>query len=274
MPSEQKKEVTAFLRPGAVSHKESRLFVILGAFFLTNALVAEFMRVKIFSVEKTFGLQPISFSFFGEKMEGFQMTCGVLLWPFVFVMTDIINEYFGRKGVRFFSIIGAVMIGYAFVMLNLAMGTSPAAWWITSSNFGDKLDFQNAYNAVFGQGANIIIGSITAFLIGQFVDVAVFHRIKKLTGEKFLWLRATGSTFVSQFIDTFIVLFVAFYFLRWGKENQWTIQLVLAVGCLNYIFKFLMAILMTPLIYLFHVLVEKYLGHELAGEMRKEAMKN
>lgn len=255
-----------------LQHKPTRLYIGLGFFFITNAIVAEFMGVKIFSLEDTLGINKFVFQLFGEKIEGFSLTCGILLWPFVFVMTDLINEYYGTKGVRFLSLLGAFMIGYAFLMLTVGMNVSPAPWWITSSNFGTELNYENAYDAVFGQGTNIIIGSILAFVIGQFVDVYVFHFIKRKTGEKYVWLRATGSTILSQFIDTFVVLFYAFYISKMGQPNQWKIQLVLAVGLVGYIYKFIVALLMTPVIYWVHALIERYLGHETAARLKQEAL--
>jgi len=255
-----------------LTSKTNRLYIGLAAFFLTNALVAEFMGVKIFSLEETLGIQTISLNFFGETISGINLTAGVLLWPFVFVMTDIINEYFGIKGVRFLSLMAACMIGYAFIMLFSAMKVVPAGWWVFSSEYGNELNMNMAYNSVFGQGLNIILGSLTAFLVGQIVDVTVFHQVKKLTGEKYIWLRSTGSTLVSQLIDSFVVLFVAFYFARMGKPNQWSAKLVLAVGTVNYIYKFLMALAMTPVIYAVHAFIEKYLGEEEAAKLKQEAL--
>jgi uncharacterized integral membrane protein (TIGR00697 family) len=252
--------------------KATRLFIVLASFFLANALVAEFMGVKIFSLDDTLGTKPWEFNFFGEKIVGFNLTCGVLLWPFVFIMTDIINEYFGKKGVRFLSFLGAIMIAYSFVMLSGAMRTEPASWWVNSSSFGKDLDYENAYDAIFGQGNSIIVGSLLAFIISQIVDVTVFHWIKEKTGEKYIWLRSTGSTLVSQLIDSFVVLFYAFYISKIGTAQQWTIQLVLAVCTVNYIYKFIMAIVLTPLIYVAHSLIEKYLGEELATRLKKEAI--
>lgn len=255
-----------------LADKPTRLFVGLAAFFLTNALVAEFMGVKIFSLEDTLGISHFVFNLFGERIDGFSLTCGILLWPFVFVMTDIINEYYGKKGVRLLSVLAACMIGYAFVMLTLAMNVAPANWWIYSSEFGQQLHYENAYDAIFGQGTDIIVGSILAFLVGQLVDVSVFQWVKRLTGEKYIWARATGSTVVSQLIDTFVVLFWAFYITKIGKPNQWSVQLVLAVGLVGYLYKFAMAIVMTPVIYGVHAFIERYLGHATAERMRKEAM--
>ncbi len=255
----------------APERKRTLLFVVLGGFFITNALVAEFMGVKIFSLEKLFEIAPIVFNFFGEEVKGFSLTCGVLLWPFVFIMTDIINEYFGKKGVRLLSYLAAAMISYAFVMMYLAMQTPGADWWFFSSNYGQGLDMDKAYNAVFGQGLSIIIGSLVAFLIGQFIDVFIFHKLKQKTGNKHLWLRATGSTLVSQLIDSFVVLYIAFYLARTGQANQWSFSLVMAVGCVNYIYKFVMALVLTPLVYLIHWIIDRWLGKELSQKMMKQA---
>lgn len=257
-----------------IKSKPLRLFIGLAAFFLANALVAEFMGVKIFSLNLMFGIKDLTFQFLGQKIDGMNLTCGVLLWPFVFLMTDIINEYFGKKGVRFLSYLGAGAIAYSFLMLWMAMEVPPAPWWIFSSSFGEQLNYENAYDSVFGQGNAIIIGSLLAFLLSQLIDVYVFHAIKRRTGEKFVWLRSTGSTLISQLIDSFVVLTYAFYISRIGKDNQWSIQLVLAVGVLNYTYKFLVAILLTPLIYLGHEVIERFLGKEQAEMLRKKAMES
>lgn len=257
-----------------IKHKPTRLFIILAGFFIANALVAEFMGVKIFSLEKTLGFAPINIKLFGE-VYSFNLTCGVLLWPVVFVMTDIINEYYGRKGVKFLSWLAVGVILYAFIMLFGAMQTTPNEWWIGSKQTAGVENMNVAYNAIFGQGLGIILASMIAFLIGQFLDVLVFHRIKKKTGEKYIWLRTTGSTIVSQFIDSFVVLTIAFYLYPKLVPNQgtaWPIQQVIAIGLVNYCYKFLVAVLLTPLIYWIHFRIEKYLGVEAAMEMKKDAM--
>ncbi len=254
--------------------KPTRLFVVLSGFFVANAMVAEFMGVKIFSLEETFGFKPVSIQLFGDSYS-FNLTCGVLLWPVVFVMTDIINEYYGRKGVRFISWLAVILIGYGFLMLFAAMNTIPNAWWITSKQTAGIENMNDAYNGIFGQGLGIIVASMTAFLIGQLIDVFVFRSIKKRTGEKHIWLRATGSTLVSQFIDSFVVLIIAFYFYPKWVPNQgspWPVNQVIAIGIVNYIYKFTVAILLTPVIYLVHFRIEKYLGHALALKMKKAAM--
>ena len=248
--------------------KSTKLFYILGVFFVANALLAEFMGVKIFSLEKWLGFEPLNLSFFGENNLSFNLTAGVLLWPVVFILTDIINEYFGRKGVRFMSITAAALIGYAFLMMLFAIRLNPADFWIERETVYGILNMDLAFNTIFGQGLWIIIGSLVAFLIGQLVDVYVFHFLRSFTGSSKIWLRATGSTFVSQFIDSFVVLIIAFYF-----GAGWKLSLVLAIGVVNYIYKFVIAAFLTPLLYVLHFLIDRYLGKELAHNMIEEAAK-
>ena len=136
----------------------------------------------------------------------FRSTCGVLLWPLEFIITDIINEFYGPKAVRRISITAIILISYAFLMYYLAIGIPPADVWLASSSKQGVPNIQTAFNAIFGQNMRIIVGSLVAFLVSQVVDVSVFHQIKKRTGNKHLWLRATGSTLVSQLVDSYIVL--------------------------------------------------------------------
>ena len=255
--------------------KSTRLYLVLGGFFVANALIAEFIGVKIFSLESSLGIQPVHLNLFGSDFS-FNLTAGVLLWPVVFVMTDIINEYYGIKGVRFLSYMAASLISYAFIMFFVAIRLSPAPWWPGSKSTAGVDDMQLAYSAVFGQGLWIIIGSLTAFLIGQLIDVFVFHRIKQFTGEKRIWLRSTGSTLVSQFIDSYVVLGIAFYVgpaIDPSNGAPWSLQQLLSVGTGNYIYKFIMAIALTPVIYLVHGLIERYLGHATAKEMKDAAIR-
>jgi uncharacterized integral membrane protein (TIGR00697 family) len=256
--------------------KSVRLFLVMGGFFIANALIAEIIGVKIFSLEKTVGIDPFQIKLFGQDALSLNLTAGVLLWPVVFVMTDIINEYFGMKGVRFLSYLTAGLIVFAFLVFQVAMWLSPADFFVSSKQGSGIQDMNVAYKSVLGQGGFIIIGSIVAFILGQLIDVFVFHRIKKITGEKKIWLRATGSTLVSQFIDSFVVLFIAFYVgtrvNQNGNDFVWPFGLFLAVGIVNYLYKFLIAILMTPVIYLVHGVIEKYLGTEKAAAMKKAAL--
>ncbi len=258
-----------------IKSKPTRLFLILGGFFIANALIAEIIGVKIFSLEKTMGFSPMDIHILGNDLS-FNLTAGVLLWPVVFIMTDIINEYYGMRGVRFLSWLTAGLIAFAFLIFIGAINLVPADFFITSKQGSGIPDMSKAYNSVLGQGGFIIIGSITAFILGQLIDVFVFHKIKRVTGEKKIWLRATGSTLISQFIDSFVVLFIAFYIgtrvNASGNDFVWPFKLFIAVGIVNYIYKFIIAILMTPVIYLMHGIIERYLGHEQAAEMKKAAM--
>lgn len=245
--------------------KSTRLFYILGAFFIANALLAEFIGVKIFSLEKTFDLSPANLNIFGFDLS-FNLTAGVLLWPVVFIMTDIINEYYGKRGVRFVSYTAAALILYAFLMVFFSMGLTPADFWIQRETAYGTVNMDMAFNTIFGQGLWIIFGSLTAFLIGQLVDVTVFHFFKSKTGNSKIWLRATGSTLVSQFMDSFVVLFIAFYL-----GAGWDIKLVIAIGIVNYMYKFTIAVVLTPLLYVIHYFIDLYLGKETAEELMLEA---
>ncbi len=253
-----------------ISHKPTRLFIILGGFFIANALIAEVIGVKIFSLEDTLGVERANIPLFGSSFS-FHLTAGVLLWPVVFVMTDIINEYYGPKGIRFLSFLAVGLISFSFIIFSGAINLSPSEYF----SLGNELPANRAYRGVLGQGMWIIIGSLVAFLIGQILDVFIFHRIKKITGEKRIWLRATGSTLVSQLIDSFVVLYIAFMAGRQIDPSQgdpWTLRQILVTGTGNYIYKFVVAILLTPVIYLVHAWIENYLGRDAAGEMKKAAM--
>jgi queuosine precursor transporter len=257
-----------------IKNKPTRLFIILSGIFLTNALIAEFIGVKIFSLETTLGWKPAEIYLFGGTYS-FNLTCGVLLWPVVFVMTDIINEYYGQKGVKFLSWMTICLIAFGFLMVFGAIQTQPNAWWIASKKEAGIENMSVAFNGIYGQGMGIILASMAAFLVAQLVDVFIFHKIKKATGEKKIWLRATGSTLVSQLIDSFVVLLIAFYVypkLVKGQGEPWPFDQLIAICIVNYIYKFIVAILLTPVIYLVHNRIERYLGHEQAAAMKKAAM--
>lgn len=252
-----------------IKDKSTRLFIILGGFFITNALLAEIIGVKLFSLEKSLGLEPANLVFFGNSFS-FNLTAGVMLWPVVFIMTDIINEYYGPKGVRMLSYLTIVLIAYAFLMFSAAIGLTPADFW-AKDYFSGVPDSDKAFAGIFGQSQSIIVASLIAFFVSQILDVFVFHRIKQVTGERKIWLRATVSTLVSQLIDSFLVLFIAFYALPQGRP--WPLSQVLSTCAGNYTYKFAVAILMTPVIYLVHALIERYLGKSLAMEMKMAAMR-
>ncbi len=249
--------------------RKTNLFLVLSGIFITNALLAELVGVKIFSAESALGVPPAQIHLWGEFVLDFNLTAGVVLWPVVFITTDVINEYFGKSGVKKISFLTAGLISFAFVVIYIITILPPAAFWLDVNSQGPdgsafNIDF--AFKKIFRQGLGIIIGSLTAFLIGQLLDVFVFQKLRKYTGAKMIWLRATGSTLVSQFVDSFVVLGIAFYVF-----GNWSLGQIAAVGIINYIYKFVVAILLTPAIYLAHHLIDRYLGKETAHQMTEEA---
>ncbi|CAA6814521.1 MAG: Putative preQ0 transporter [uncultured Aureispira sp.] len=255
---ERKKRVTEF--------KSNRLFFILGGFFLANAFIAEFIGVKIFSLEGTLGLASWGLDPMGGAGP-LNFTAGVLLWPIVFIMTDVINEYYGVSGVRFLSYLAASLIAYAFVMVFASIGLYPAEWWVEGYTTKGIPNMQAAFAGVFGQGLWIIVGSLVAFLVGQIVDATVFRKIKERTGKNRIWLRATISTMVSQLIDSYLVLYIAFVI---GAD--WSMEKLLSIGTTNYIYKVLIAIMFIPLLYLIHKVIDKYLGKDIADDLKDLAL--
>ncbi len=248
------------------THRAARLFVVLAGILVANAILAEFVGIKIFAVETTLGLQPVNWRLFGQTGT-LNFTAGVILWPVVFVMTDVVNEYYGRNGVRFLSFLAVALISYAFIIAFVVIELAPADWWVTSFQSQGVDNLQTAFAAIYGQGMWVIVGSLVAFLIGQLLDVSIFHRIRLVTGERMIWLRATGSTLVSQFVDSFVVLYIAFVL----GPQQWPINQFLAIGTVNYAYKFLVALALTPAIYGVHWVIDRYLGDELATRLKQQA---
>ncbi|NBO58458.1 MAG: VUT family protein [Chitinophagia bacterium] len=252
-----------------IKDKPTRLFLILGGFFIANTILAEVIGVKLFSLEKTLHMQSANLTLFGESGLGFTLTVGVLIWPVVFIMTDLINEYYGVKGVRFLSILTSIIIMFAFLVFYGAIHLAPDDFWINSQKENGVPNMQSAFSQVLGQGMNIIFASLTAFLIGQLADATVFKQIKKITGEKGIWMRATVSTLISQLIDTICVSYIYLYF-----SLGFSFPRVTAIALTGYIYKFSVAIICTPIIYLIHHLIEEYLGKSKAAEMKRSAMQN
>lgn len=249
--------------------RATKLFMILGGFFVANVIIAEMIGVKIFSLEDTLGFPRASFSLFGQEGLSFNLTVGVIPWPVIFIMTDIINEYYGVRGVRFLTMLTVALVTFAFAIFYFAIHASPdTGYWLNSGKDLGVPNMQSAFNAIFGQGMNIIIGSLAAFVLGQFIDAFVFRKIKGLTGERSIWARATMSTVISQLIDSVVVTYIAFTIFRGVPAAQ-----SLSWAFTAYGYKFLVAILMTPLVYLVHYLCEAYLGQETARNMKIAALK-
>lgn len=217
------------------TNKREILFVILAGIFITNAVAGELIGGKLIQIGP------------------FTMSIGIIPWPVVFLTTDLINEYYGRKGVRRLTLLTALLIVYAFILLFAGMN-------IPASGISPVKDEQ--FHAVFGQSMWIIVGSITAFLTSQLVDVVIFWMIRKRTGNKLIWLRATGSTVVSQLIDTFIVTGIAFWL-----PGKLSLTEYLNTAGTGYLVKLLIAVSFTPLIYLGHSIIHRYLGQSLSQEI-------
>ena len=254
-----------------IQGKKNTLFIILGGIFICNAVLAELIGVKIFSFEESFGLPAAALNMPGGFILDFNLTAGVVIWPVVFITTDIINEYFGKEGVKKITFLTIGLIIYVFIVIALVTWLEPAQFWLDINNEDDKGNVFNmsfAFNKVFLQGLGIIIGSLVAFLIGQMLDVFVFQKLRKITGAGKIWLRATGSTLISQFVDSFVVLFIAFYIFG---DPSWPLSQIVAVGIINYIYKFTVAIILTPVLYLGHNIIDNYLGQSVAHKMADQA---
>src|SRR5690554_2316627 len=156
--------------------KKTNLFIILCGIFLTNAIIAEIIGVKIFSAERTLGFEPIGWVFFGDYLLDFNLTAGAVIWPVVFIATDIINEYYGKTGVRKISYITAIFIAYVFLVITVVTQLYPADFWMevnASDPNGLPFNIDYAFNTIFRQGLGIILGSFIAFLMGQLIDVYI-----------------------------------------------------------------------------------------------------
>jgi uncharacterized integral membrane protein (TIGR00697 family) len=227
---------------GVWNQRRQWLFVILAGLFITNAVTAELISNKLIEI-------PVSFSIGNLEIGPFTTIVGVIPWPIVFILTDLLNEFYGAKAVRRISWITAGLIAYCFIIVSIALNLP------TKEIEGSSLATDAEFTKVFGQAQFVIVGSIAAFLFSQLLDATVFHWIKNRTGNKFIWLRSTGSTVISQLIDTIVVLYIGFVLPGTMSFNDF-----LSVAPTNYLLKLFIAILLTPLIYLGHYLVKRYLN--------------
>jgi uncharacterized integral membrane protein (TIGR00697 family) len=227
---------------GQWNEKRIWIFVFLAGLFITNAVTAELISNKLIEI-------PISFSIGDFKIGPFITIVGILPWPVVFLLTDLLNEFYGQKAVRRLSWITSILIAYCFLIVTITLGIP--AFELP----GADLASSESYNQVFGQAQMVIIGSITAFLVSQLLDAFVFDAIKKRTGNRFIWLRSTGSTLISQLIDSFIVLYIGFVLPGKIKLADFS-----SLAFTNYSLKILVAISLTPLIYFGHYIMKKVLS--------------
>jgi uncharacterized integral membrane protein (TIGR00697 family) len=210
--------------------RKDLVFISLAGFFVTNAIVAELIGGKLI---RFFGL--------------FTQSLGIILWPVVFVLTDLINEHYGKRGVRKLTYITVALIVYTYMLITIGINMKAAPFSPVTDEF---------FRSVFGQSQWIIVGSVAAFFVSQLTDVYIFWAFRKLTAGKMIWLRATGSTVISQLVDTFIVQFIAFVI-----PGKWTMDEFITNASWGYSFKLIIAICITPLIYLGHYAINRFL-HE------------
>ena len=253
-------------------NKKTQLFLVLSGIFISNALLAELIGVKIFSGEAMLGLPPAQLQLLADFKLDFNLTAGAVIWPVVFITSDIINEYFGKEGVKRVSWLTVILIGYMFLVISAVSALPPAQFWLDVNSkdaTGQPFNIDFAYNSIFRQGLGIIIGSVTAFLLSQLLDASVFQWLRNRTGNKMIWLRATGSTVISQVVDSFVVLYIAFFLF-----GNWSMQQVISIAIINYIYKFSVAVLLTPVLYVAHYFIDLYLGKEKALELETAAIDN
>lgn len=206
--------------------RRERAFLVLAGIFLAHAILGELIGGKLFTTA------------------GYVISIGVIPWPVVFITTDLVNEYYGPKAVRRLTLLAIALILYVFVLLLICMQV-PAA---SISPVDD-----DSFRVVFGQSMWIIAGSLIAFAISQLIDSGIFVLARKYTEGRLLWLRAVGSTVLSQLIDTFVINSIAF-----GMSGQLGAGEVVELSLTNYTYKFLVALATLPLIYLGHGLIERY----------------
>ena len=215
-----------------------KLFVVLAGVFTTCLVVGDIIGGKL-----------IQTALFGQTIT---LTVGMIPFPVTFLLTDLLNEFYGKRAARFVTWIGFSMALLAFAFIYIALEipiaemTRAAAWdGVTDAGFKN----------VFDGSKRMILASLTAYLISQFTDIGVFHLLRRLTRGRYLWLRATGSTVISQAIDTLTISTVAWY----GLMDAGTIFNIMLS---SYTLKFLIALGLTPAIYAGQALVQRLLGLE------------
>jgi uncharacterized integral membrane protein (TIGR00697 family) len=245
--------------------REHALAYVLCALFVGFFVAAEVLGGKLIRFT-LFGIGPKDLGL-GDGVE-FAATAGILAFPLTFVMTDIVNEYFGRPIVKLFTWI-AIAVNLLLQPVIRAAIAVPAISF--TPGISDQ-DMQRGFEIALGQTTSIVVASLCAFAIAQWLDVQVFTWLRRNTGGKYLWLRAQGSTIVSQIVDTFVVIYLAFVFIPMATgATPWSFVDAFSVSLTNYVYKFVIAVGITPLLYLVHVAVDGYLGKEAAEALVRHA---
>eukprot|EP00291_Cryptomonas_curvata_P012866 CAMPEP_0172202068 /NCGR_PEP_ID=MMETSP1050-20130122/30408_1 /TAXON_ID=233186 /ORGANISM="Cryptomonas curvata, Strain CCAP979/52" /LENGTH=271 /DNA_ID=CAMNT_0012879901 /DNA_START=186 /DNA_END=1001 /DNA_ORIENTATION=- len=208
-------------------------YVWLTSIFVTCLIIADVIGVKLFEI-------PLPFEVFGHKTV--EHTCGMLTFPVTFLLGDLINEYYGTSAAKRTVYIGFGMSIFVFFIMNIAqaMPYLDKPFNVTPQSF----------DMIFGSAKLMYVASLCAYLVGQLSDIALFDIIKRATKGELLWLRATGSTVVSQLLDSFVVSYVAFSLGKsiTGQEAA-TLPEVLDIATTGYGLKFFFSLAMTPIIY-------------------------
>jgi uncharacterized integral membrane protein (TIGR00697 family) len=199
-----------------------KIYLILGALFVASLVASNLIFQKFFY-----------WDFFG--LYTFEISVGILPYPITFLITDIISEVYGKRKANQIVTIG-IFASFFSMLIVFVSGIVPATNW---SPVSDTL-----FNKVFGATAIAVLASMLAYLFAQYIDIQLFHFWKRLTKGKHLWLRNNFSTFLSQFVDTFTVLILLCSF---GKIEWKLFSSLLLSG---FLFKVLIAVLDTPLLYL------------------------
>jgi len=201
--------------------------MLLGALFITSLVVSNLI------FQKFFYWHPFDIELFGANL--FEISVGILPYPITFLITDLISEIYGKKRANQVVITGIFASIFSLLII-LVADSVPAI---------DNSPVDNAlFTKVFGQSAIAVFASMTAYLFAQFIDIQIYHFWKRLTKGKHLWLRNNFSTWFSQFIDTFSILFLlcSFKVLPWESFKGLLIS--------GFLFKVMVAALDTPFLYL------------------------
>lgn len=209
--------------------RKQRLYVWITAVFVSALIASDLIGGKFFRV---FGLD---------------LSVGMIPFPFTFVLTDIVNEFYGKDGARRITYVGLGMaiLVFSFINVALALPISP-----------ESPMPQELFARAFGWSARLYVASLAAYVVGQFLDISIFQIFFRLTGHRFLWLRATGSTVLSQAVDSLVVNFV----LLSGKKP---IEFIFVAARNGYAVKLVIAVCMTPLLYIGRRAFLRYLDGEL-----------
>ena len=198
---------------------KDQFYVILAGIFIASLVTCNLIANKFVTVDLGFKV--------------FIVSAGILPYPLTFLVTDLISELYGQKKANLVVLAG--FVSSMFVLLFLWIGGQFNA--IPDSVVNDQ-----TYNSVFKNAWRIIAASMTAYLFAQFVDVKIFHFWKRLTNGKHLWLRNNASTVASQLLDTTLVISILFV-------GVWSTDQILSAVIDGWIFKMLMALVDTPIIY-------------------------